>query len=265
VNPPSTKIVFFDIDWTLYDHKNHEWPSSAIFSLRALQAQGYKLILCTARPYHSFFNFGVMDLGIRWDGYIASAGGVAFADGRYLLKTLMDSKDVINYVTLCGEESLSMELVEVETRKLVFPLTECAMGFYRDYNEVVPPRGSFEGEEVIGFNFFAPKEYDEEFIRAFPQLIYSRYSPWAVDIMGEPHLKGAAVAKIIKYYGLRKEEALGFGDDLQDISVAEQVGTFVCMGQGKDEVKEKSSFVTTPVWDNGIYNALVHLGLVKKG
>ena len=47
------KIVFFDIDWTLYDHKNHCWPASALSSIHTLQAEGIKVVLCTARPFHS--------------------------------------------------------------------------------------------------------------------------------------------------------------------------------------------------------------------
>ena len=36
------------------------------------------------------------------------------------------------------------------------------------------------------------------------------------------------------------------------------------MGQGKDELKKISEYVTSPVYEDGFYKALVHYGLVKK-
>lgn len=256
------KVIFFDIDWTLYDHQNHQWPASALSALKELKAKGYKLIICTARPYHSFRLFGALDLGIEWDGYIASAGGVGYVDGVYVHKSLMAGPDVASFIALAKREKLTLELVELTTRKLVFPLEEYAQHFYDAYHESIPELGHFEGEEVTGLNFFAPKSYDAEFTKAFPQLIYSRYFDYAVDVMGAPHLKGVAVDAILSHYGYHKDEAMGFGDDIQDISMAEHVGTFVCMGQGKDEVKAIASYVTDPVWDDGVAKALRHFQLI---
>ena len=257
------KIVFFDIDWTLYDHKNHCWPESALLSVKALQKEGIKVVLCTARPFHSMDKFGANNLGIVWDGYISSAGGVAFADGQYLRKSLMKKEDILAFISAVKERNLTMELVEPVERKLLFRQTYSSRQFYGVYHEVVPPRGSYEGEEVVGINFFAAKKRDVEMQKLFPQLVYSRYFDYAVDVMPTMHLKGEAVADVLRHYGYKKEESLGFGDDLQDISLADAVGQFVCMGNGKDEVKKHATFVTTPVWDNGVLQGLRHFDLVK--
>ena len=258
----SFKIVFFDIDWTLYDHKNHCWPASALSSIRALQAEGIKVVLCTARPYHSMDKFGANNLGIVWDGYISSAGGVAYVDHQYLRKSLMKDADIRSFILAVKTRNLTMELVEPIERKLVFGQTYSSRKFYSAFNEVVPLRGNYEGEEVVGINFFAAKKWDCEMMRLFPQLVYSRYFDYAVDVMPVQHLKGQAVADVLRYYGFQKEESLGFGDDLQDISLADNVGKFVCMGNGKEEVKQHASFVTSAVWDDGVWKGLRYFGLV---
>lgn len=221
-------------------------------------------MLCTARPFDSLARFGALDLGVDWDGYIASAGGVTFADGIFLHKTLMKRDDVTRFIALATKEKRTMELVGTTTRSLISPPDDFAMAFYNHYNEHIPEVASYDGQDVIGFNFFAPESYDAEFMKAFPQLIYSRYFESAVDVMGEPHLKGLSVDRVLRHYGYSKGEAMGFGDDLQDISMAQHVGTFVCMGQGKDEVKKQASYITTPVWDDGVERALQHFGLVEE-
>jgi Cof subfamily protein (haloacid dehalogenase superfamily) len=260
---PQFKIIFFDIDWTLYDHKNHCWPASALASLKELSSKGIKLVLCTARPYHSMDLFGVNKLGIVWDGYIASAGGIAFADGQYLRKSLMDGKVVEDFIAFVKSHKLNMELVEPVERRLLFKQTYSSRKFYHDFHESIPAIRPFEGEEVVGINFFAPKKWDEAVCALFPQLVYRRYHDYAVDVMASLHLKGEGVDSILAHYGIKKEEALGFGDDLQDLSLAEHVGSFVAMGNGKDEVKQAASFVTDPVWEDGLQKGLAHFSLVS--
>jgi Cof subfamily protein (haloacid dehalogenase superfamily) len=257
------KIVFFDIDWTLYDHKNHCWPESALSSIKKLQAEGIKVVLCTARPFHSLDRFGVNDLGIAWDGYVSSAGGVAYADHQYLRKLLMKDADVASFIKAAHERHLTLEIVGPLDRILLFPQTYSSRKFYRAYHESIPSLGSYSGQEVVAFNFFAPKSRDKEMTSLFPQLIYSRYFDYAVDVMPAPHLKGEACDDILRHYGFKKEESLGFGDDLQDISIAEHVGSFVCMGNGKDEVKKVATYVTSEVWSDGVLQGLKHFGLVE--
>lgn len=257
------KIVFFDIDWTLYDHKNHCWPQSALSSLRGLVQDGIKVVLCTSRPYHSLNRFGVNDLGIPWDGYVSSGGGIAVADGVYLRKVLMDSKTVESFIRFVAAHKLNMELEEPLDRRLLFRQTYSSRKFYHAYNESIPAIAPFQGEEVVGINFFAPKKWDNVVPILFPGVVYIRYFDYAVDVMPSLHLKGEGVDAVLAHYGFSKKEALGFGDDLQDISLAEHVGHFVAMGNGKEEVKQAAEFVTTPVWEDGLRNGLLHFELLK--
>ena len=80
------KAAFYDIHNTLYDWKNREWTPSGIEAVKAIKKKGIKVFICSARPYQSIREFGVFDMGIKWDGYVASAGGIAFARGKYLFK-----------------------------------------------------------------------------------------------------------------------------------------------------------------------------------
>jgi len=259
----SIKIVFFDIDWTLYDHKNRVWVPSAIKAIKELQKKGLKVILSTARPYDSFKKFGALDLGIKWDGYIACAGGTSFADGQYLHKALISDENCRGLIKRCKELGLALELVGPEKRKLLTPETACMKDYYGVFRDVVSPRGVYrKGTEVISFLLFSPESSDEAFNKEFPGLIFSRFFTYGVDVMQDMHEKGPDIDLILKHYGFSKDEALGFGDDTQDISMAEHLGHFVCMGNGKDELKAKSEFVTAPVWEDGVLLGLQHFKLV---
>lgn len=252
----NVKAAFFDIDSTLFDYKNDCWDLKSIEKIKELKKKGIKVFICTARPYHSFKWLGALDLGVEWDGFIASSGGYAYADGKYIYVTKMEDDDVRNFIALALKRNLTLELVELEDRKLVAPLTKEAEDHYSHFKECIPPVKSYEGEDVEGLNFFALEDEDEIFMERFPHLVFYRYSPSSVDVMPVPHEKGKCVRMILDYYGFKKDEAIGFGDDMQDLSMAENVGYFVCMGNGKDEVKKAANFVTKNVWEGGVGYAI---------
>jgi hydroxymethylpyrimidine pyrophosphatase-like HAD family hydrolase len=207
--------------------------------------------------------FGVFDLGIKWDGYVSSAGAVVVVNNQYLRKTLIKKEDVRNLIAVVGRLNLTCEIVEPLERKLIYSQNKYSRAFYHDYSEVVPPLGSFTNEEVVGINLFCPKRFDLYIQEKAPEFLYYRYYKYAIDVMDVPHLKGDGVDVVLKYLGIPKELALGFGDDTQDISMAEHLPHFVCMGQGKEALKKVSEFVTTPVSNNGVSKALDHYGFVR--
>ncbi len=250
------KAVFFDLDWTLYDHKNDRWDLSSIKMIKKLQDNGVKVFICTARPYSSFEWLGAFKLGIEWDGYIASSGGYAFADGQYIYQSKMDNNDVRRFIDLAIKNKKTLELVEWKKRKLIAPLNEEAKEHYSVFKEMIPEIAAYEGEDVEGINFFANEEVDELFKKEFPNLIYWRYTPNSVDVAPVVHEKGECIKMILEHYGLAKDEAAAFGDDLQDLTMAKEVGTFVAMGNGKEEVKKVAKFVTKEVWNSGVALAI---------
>ena len=84
------KAAFFDVDWTLYDHHNRRYVPSGIEAIKRLKQKGVMVFVCSARPYESLKQFGVFDLGIAWDGYIACAGAL-LSDLRETAKAALDT------------------------------------------------------------------------------------------------------------------------------------------------------------------------------
>ena len=258
------KIVFFDVDWTLYDHKRVCFDQSGIAAIKNLKkTHDCKIILCTARPFHSMRNLGVFKLGIKWDGYICSNGAVAKVGKTYLRKSLMDNFDVKRISEKAISLGLTMERVGIKSRSLIAPKNSYVDKLYSVYKEVTPPVKSYRGQRLTGLLLFAPDEFDAEMKSVCSDVIYSRFDDFGVDIMGVPHLKGDAIPLVIKHYGFSSDEALAIGDDLQDISMAKAVGNFVCMGQGKEEVKAVAQYVTTSIDQAGVRNALLHFNLLS--
>lgn len=257
------KIAFFDIDETIYDYRTRSFAPDAIPAIAELQKNGVKVCLCSSRPNDSIRYLGCHDQGIVWDGIIGSGGGTAKVGDQYVRSFLIDQKVAERFYQFCDSRGYCFEMIKLEDRHTNIELNDCGKEFYTRFIDCdSKPSGKLE-ENLTQFHLFARDDVDQEIIEAFPELCFVRYCWFAVDIVPVHYRKGDAIEDVLKHFGFKKEEAMGFGDDLQDLSIAENVGFFVAMGNGKPEILASANYITTPVYDNGISNALRHLGLIK--
>lgn len=256
------KAVFFDVDNTLYDWPTRQWIPSAFKAIKVMQERGVKAFICTARPYASFKEFGGFDLGIHWNGIIASCGAYVSLGNRVLRFLTMNPQNVRKLCKIATRNSLTMELVTAKTRYLIAPGNTFLENYHGTYSDTVPPVHRYRGEGVSGALLFAPEEYDHLFKNELPELSYFRFHDCGVDISEVEHLKGEGMAFLMKDLGLTKDEVLSFGDDLQDIPMGES-STFICVGNGKEEVKAAADYVCPPIVENGIEFALRKYGVIE--
>ena len=67
---------------------------------------------------------------------------------------------------------------------------------------------------------------------------------------------------MLDYLNIKKEDSLAFGDDIADISMFENVGISVALANGRQEAKEKATFVSDEVWNSGVKKALKKLDVI---
>ena len=67
---------------------------------------------------------------------------------------------------------------------------------------------------------------------------------------------------MIRYCGIKLEDAMSFGYGGNDISRMRHAAIGVAMGNAKDDVKAAANYITTSVDEDGIKNALTHFGII---
>ncbi len=257
------EAAFFDVDWTLYDHASGRFIPSGIECVKKLAKQGTKVFICSARNYQSIRRFGLYDLGIPWSGYISCAGGIAVVGNHYVKKDLVDPQIVKKLCKTAKKFGRNMEIITPKSRFMIGEPDEYTIAYYKVFRDGLPPIRPYKGQPSTGVLFFGPKEFDEAIEKENPGLTYFRFAEYGMDIQIKPHVKGEAIADILRYLGIPKEKAIGFGDDIQDMSMASSCGCFVCMGNGKEEVKQVATYVTSRIEDDGIAKAIEHLGVLE--
>lgn len=258
----SIKIAFFDIDNTIYDGYNKRWSEGTVAAIKKAQQNGLKVCVCTSRPNDSMRDLRTFDLGIKWDAIIGSSGGTAKIGNNFIRSFTLDEKVSKRFFDYLTSKNITFEMIGLETRWICGDFNEFAKKFYDLFLENHPATSDVVMPNLTQYHLFCPDVYDEDIISKFPEIVFSRYLPFAVDVVPVVYQKGDGIDDVLNYYGLTEDEAIGFGDDLQDISIADHVKEFVAMENAKPEVKEAASYITGHCSEDGIEQALKHFNLI---
>ena len=256
------KIIFVDIDWTILNHKIHDWDYLSIDALKKAQQKGILVYLCTARPYDSVVHTGLLDF-FTPDGIIATNGGVAFV-GEEVLYSNEIPEDIVKKVEfVANSHDLVVEMSTDRGRYFTAAANKWVDEYFKSYAETIPPVMKNKSGNVSAMLLFAPEEMDEFLIRELPQEIrYYRFDLYGVDLCYFANDKGNAISRVLKHLDIHKDNAMGIGDDFGDIPMFEAVGTSIAMGNGKEEAKAKATYVCDTIHENGIKKILEELEII---
>lgn len=248
------KIIFVDIDWTIFDHSKNpsRFDKKSIRYLSKLQKDGVLVFLSTARPYHSVKRIKILDL-FTPDGMILANGGLIIYKNEIIYNPLMKEEDFILLCELTNKYGGNLEGIRPYDCFLINANIDVAKKLFETYPEDIPPIEDYRHQQVIGVNLFISKEHDERIKAKLPDVLYYyRYHDYGVDVASIPHIKGEAVKYVLNYLKIDKEYTCSIGDDYQDISMFNETNYSIAMGNGKDEVKKEAKYITKSVSKHGV-------------
>lgn len=259
------QIIFVDIDWTIYSHKDgHIFDYESINALKRVQEKGIKVFLCTARPYHSVEQIGLLNL-FSPDGMILCNGGLILYQGQIIHENRMDNELFEALAKQTISHNYNLEGIEPFHRFLITNNLDNVESVYQTFPEFLPNVEDYHNRHIISCLLFADEKNDDIIKKDFPQeLLYYRFHPYGVDVLQVPHEKGDGVDIVLKYLSIPKENSMAFGDDVGDVSMFNSVNISVAMANGKDEAKNAATMITEEVWNSGVKNALIKLGLLEE-
>ncbi|KXG74009.1 Cof-type HAD-IIB family hydrolase [Thermotalea metallivorans] len=102
-------------------------------------------------------------------------------------------------------------------------------------------------------------------LEAIPTIECSKSWHNNLEIMNRGVSKGAAVRRLAKSLGIRREEVICFGDHENDLSMIEYAGLGIAMGNADEVVKARADYVTATNDEDGVAKALKKFVLLDSG
>ncbi|MDY4849141.1 MAG: Cof-type HAD-IIB family hydrolase [Bacilli bacterium] len=257
------KIIFVDIDFTLYDHYKNEFNKECIEAINQAQKNGVKIIISTARPYDTMRELGTLDV-IHPDGYIVNDGAIAVVDNHVVFEHYFPTDLVRRVVKVMKRRKTTCEIATFKDRYLLAKPTVGAKNVFRAFKNSIPPTIEYDGQNVCTIMIFGKSRGDETLQKQLGEDIHIfRFCPDAADLTYKTKIeKGDTVKKVLEYLNISSDNAMAIGDDYVDISMFKIVKYGVAMGNAKEEVKKNATHIAKHISDGGFNQLFKDLDII---
>ena len=256
-------IISFDMDMTLLDHSASRIPDSAYRAIDRLREQ-YYIAIATGRDLDSKFSAGLREL-VEPDAVI-HLNGTKVTVGNQMIYHHTMNKDLVRRI-----------LEFAEGRNFAVGLTAGTEDYYMNPEVVREQDIRRWGEtgrvfkdpwklldmEVRTLVYLGREQGAKQVEAEFPELKLPMFSSGeGADIVEREASKAEGLKRLCEYYGIPLEHTVAFGDSMNDYEIVRTAGIGVAMGNSIEALKQVADYVTTPIGEDGIWNACVHLGLI---
>ena len=254
------KAIFFDIDGTLLSHAINDIPTSTLRALDALREKGILLFLASGRHLAELKNLPLHDY--PFDGYITQTGQICYdRNFETIFKDPIGREDAQILARHFNEKTLPIVFLN-ERDLYINYVDDYVIAVQKSINTPVPEIGSYKGEDLYGATVFGRGEKISELVSHLKNCRRSFWHDSASDIVLSTAGKVKGIEAIMKRFSIKKEEIMAFGDADNDLDMIEYAGIGVVMGNGSDNMKKIADYITDPVDEDGIFNAVRHFGLI---
>lgn len=256
----SYKIAFFDIDGTLVN-EDKVIPQDTIDAISQIKKLGIEPVIATGRaPY--FIQSIIEQLGI--ESYVCLNGGYAVYKGEPIhrhpisataLETLVDIAEQ-NSHALCFEGETKIVTDQPDHAYVIESVSSLKVDMPQ-YNV-----GLWKQEPIFQVFLHALAHEEALYESLKTELTFIRWHDKALDVLPKDSSKAVGIAAMLKKLGLTKDQAIAFGDNLNDKEMLEYVGFGIAMGNSNPELLPYADYITSHVDDKGIRNGLIEAGIL---
>ncbi len=258
------KIVFFDIDHTIYDPIKKEIPQSTQTAIKKLSrredvfvavATGRALymlsIIDSIKPY--------IDIYITINGQMITYRDMCLHDAPLDQNTIDEVKKVFN------KHKLIYGCIG-SRNQAVNRLNKAAIDEFHYASMPLPAVDpNFEKKHAVYqmWAFCNRGTFDKVSL----DLPNYQIVPWlsdGFDVVLKDHSKRDGIIKVLEYFKIPLQNAYAFGDGSNDVEMLQYIPNSFAMGNAKTHVKQAAKTTTDRFDEDGILNALINAKLIKE-
>ena len=220
-----------------------------------LKEKGYKTFICTGRaPFYASRLFGNLVSGI-----ISCNGRYILYEGKKLYSRAFTKEQLDYYVHKLDQGKLGAMFVS-DDKALKYHLNQKQeVDLEKEYG-IEHLVDSLEGDFYTFDMFYQSQEHYQTMVEIFKEdlIINDHGGMGSCDCSTIEFDKGSAIAYLLDYFHIDKDNAYAFGDGYNDQAMFREVGHGIAMGNAVDVLKEKATYITDDFDQDGILKALYH-------
>lgn len=259
------KALFLDIDGTILK-PDHTYTAKTKTAILQAQEKGLEVFLATGRPFHE-----LIDLANELN--IQSFIGYNGAYGTYHQQVQIDKPIDQTLIRKCIEisQANNHEIVFYTKDKNYFTSLDSPVSlhfieaFQLRFNNLYSEEVS---DKVLGVTLMNVAEEETSLYKFVDDIHLSQVNieglEQCYDFIRDSVNKGEAVQYMINLLNINKDQAIAFGDGMNDKEMFQVVGESFAMGNADERLIAYAKHQTTTVEQSGIYEGLKKLGIVTE-
>ena len=259
-------FALFDIDGTiLRDDQTYDTQTKE--AIHTLQEKDIRTFFATGRPLHEIHPL-LKDFNMQ--AHITYNGAYVVHEDEVLLNATFDADVLQTFAEHSKQYGHELVYYTKDTNYYTNLASEASQDFIQalgmQNNQQLPKDADTILEEVLGATILGATEHIHHQYPNMANIHFSQVNidgaKQAYDILRLNVNKGVAVHIILDHFNANHEQAIAFGDGMNDKEMFETVGTSVAMGNCKQDLLPYATFQTTSVDDFGVVNGLKRLQLI---
>jgi Cof subfamily protein (haloacid dehalogenase superfamily) len=258
------KLLFIDIDGTLFDNKQDKVHESTLEALEQLK-QNKDIYVCIASGRSSQLANEVLDrYPMYFDGYVLVNGQIVMLNDVIIYKNPLKQAFIKEFIAECekcdvpyGLVSNSLSIVSDHHPKVVQSFREFKMALPE-----IAQKKDYSDEFYQGL--FFDMRYFDHFVNKFKDEVV--FLAWhqneGADIIPKGSSKAIGMEVLRKKLKIKRENIYAVGDSTNDIEMIEYAHIGIAMGNGKEELKQVADYVTEAIDQDGLMKALKKYQLI---
>ncbi|MDO4643381.1 MAG: Cof-type HAD-IIB family hydrolase [Cardiobacteriaceae bacterium] len=260
------KIIFFDIDETLYRKRSNYLPESVNYAIRALKKRGIIPAIATGRSLAAIpEKIHELSVAENIELFVTINGQYNQYRGQAIDAHCMERADIERFIALFQQHSWDYTFVGSEqmASSSANPRVCEALATIGPF---VVDADYYQRRPVYQILLFIDAE-EEVHLNASGELAKGyhamRWHPFSVDLLQATGSKARGIRAVCEKLGVSPSETMAFGDGENDVEMFKTVGYGVAMGDACPQLLAVADRQTGTVEEDGIYHALVQLGVIE--
>ncbi len=257
------KVLFFDVDSTLYSHKSNSIPESAVKAIEIAKQNGHIIVLATGRSKKLTDLLDIFKY-ISFDYFVTINGTLVLDDKDNIIFSLPCNKDAITKVMqITDKHNLNLCFINKDDYYLYKDEDNRSHLGYDPLHIPIPKKDIYKQEDIYQINLFCEDNFLNEFIDATGEyLSYSKLDNYGYDVYAKNQTKATGIIHLLEYLKIDKKHTIAFGDGHNDKEMIEYCEIGIAMGNAIQKVKDASNYITDDIDNDGIYNAMKYFKLI---
>lgn len=256
------KIIFFDIDGTLYTSTLGGVTQEVRDAIAKTRALGHLCFIASGRPY-GYIADNIKEIG--FDGYVLANGANIKYCNQDLKTRYMNYEDVKELCYQLKKQNIEYVL-QTSTYCYMSQNNQCLLDFYSKCNiDFENFCFHYDEDEImkrtIKLEIWVKNESELEFARScYGKFAYELHPDnHSMEVYAKDVSKATGILDVLKELNISIENSYCFGDGPNDVEMFETVAHPIAMGNAIEIIKEKAEDICLSIEEDGVAYKLKNL------